>query len=166
MTVTIRPARPGDESGIVRLVRALAEYERAPEAVMLTDEALAEHLFAEPAHVFAHVAEREGRLVGMAVWYPTFSTWTGRPGIHLEDLFVEPPARGAGVAAGLVRALAAEAGTRGWARLDWAVLDWNEPAKGFYRRLGARHHAGWECWRLDGEALGALARPGPLSPPG
>ncbi|HEX6422269.1 MAG TPA: GNAT family N-acetyltransferase [Acidimicrobiales bacterium] len=154
--VKIRPARPGDEGEILRLIRALADYEREPDAVEATAEGLRAHLFADASRVFAHVAERGGRVVGMAVWFLNFSTWTGRHGIYLEDLFVQPDARGAGVARALVRALAAEAAARGCARMDWAVLDWNEPAKAFYRRLGARHDAGWEPWRLDGEALAAL----------
>jgi GNAT superfamily N-acetyltransferase len=157
--VTIRPARPGDEDDILRLIRALAEYEREPDAVEATADGLRAHLFADVPRVLAHVAEQDGRIVGIAVWFLTFSTWTGRHGIYLEDLFVEPEARGGGVARRLVEALAAEARDRGCARLDWAVLDWNEPAKGFYRRLGARHNTDWEPWRLDGEALAALAPP-------
>lgn len=156
MTATIRPARPGDEHDILRLVRALAAYEREPDAVEATAEGLRHHLFGPSPQVFAHVAEQDGEVVGIAVWFLSFSTWTGRHGIYLEDLFVDPAARGGGVAFALVRALAAEARTRGCARIDWAVLDWNALAKGFYRRLGARHNAGWEPWRLDGPELEAL----------
>jgi ribosomal protein S18 acetylase RimI-like enzyme len=160
MTATIRPARPGDEVDILRLIRALARYEREPDSVAASDDGLRDHLFGDAPRVFAHVAEQDGGVVGMAVWFVNFSTWTGRHGIYLEDLIVEPEARGAGVARGLVTALAAEAVARGYARLDWAVLDWNDLAKGFYRRLGARHTAGWEAWRLDGDALTNLARGG------
>jgi GNAT superfamily N-acetyltransferase len=156
MTATIRLARPGDEADIVRLVRALAEYEREPDAVELTAERLRDHLFADVPRVFAHVAEQDGRIVGMAVWFLNFSTWTGRHGIYLEDLFVDPTVRSGGVARGLLGALAAEAKARDCARIEWAVLDWNELAKGFYRRLGARHNQTWEPWRLDGDALTAL----------
>jgi GNAT superfamily N-acetyltransferase len=156
MTVTIRPARPGNEADILRLIKALADYEREPDAVEATAESLRAHLFADAPRVFAHVAEQDGRVVGIAVWFLTFSTWTGRHGIYLEDLFVDPAARGGGVARGLVGALAAEARVQGYARMDWAVLDWNEPAKAFYRRLGARHNVTWEPWRLDGEGLAAL----------
>lgn len=156
MRATIRPARPGDESDILRLIKALAEYEREPDAVETTAEGLRDHLFADTPRAFAHVAELDGEIVGIAVWFLSFSTWTGRHGIYLEDLFVEPSARGGGVAAALLRALAAEAEARGCARMDWAVLDWNEPAKAFYRRHGAWHNETWEMWRIDGTDLAAL----------
>ena len=157
MTVaTIRPARPGDEADILRLIRALADYEREPEAVEATTDGLRAHLFADDPRVFAHVAERGGAVVGIAVWFLSFSTWTGRHSIYLEDLFVDPDARGDGVARALFRALADEAAARDCRRIDWAVLDWNEPAKAFYRRLGAHHNVTWEPWRLEGEALAAL----------
>jgi GNAT superfamily N-acetyltransferase len=156
MTTTIRPARPGDEADILRLIRALADFEREPDAVEATAEGLHAHLFADVPRVFAHVAEQDGRIVGIAVWFLNFSTWTGRHGIYIEDLFVDPTVRGGGVAKGLIRALAAEARVRGCARIEWAVLDWNDLAKDFYRRLGARHNESWEPWRLDGEALAAL----------
>ena len=156
MTATVRPARPGDEHDILRLIRALADYEREPDAVEATAEGLRAHLFGPSPQVFAFVAEQDGGVVGIAVWFLSFSTWTGRHGIYLEDLFVDPAARGGGVAFALVRALAAEARARGCARLEWAVLDWNTLAKGFYRRLGARHNATWEPWRLDGPELAAL----------
>jgi len=156
MTTTIRPARPGDEVGILRLINELAAYEREPDAVEATAAGLAAHLFAATPRVFAHVAEHDGGIVGIAVWFLTFSTWTGRHGIYLEDLFVDPGVRGGGVARGLFRALAREAEARGCARIDWAVLDWSDLAKGFYRGLGARHNDTWEPWRLDGDALAAL----------
>jgi GNAT superfamily N-acetyltransferase len=156
MTATIRPARPGDEIDILRLIRALAEYEREPDAVENTVDDLRAHLFGAAPRVFAHVAELDGRVVGIAVWFVNYSTWTGRHGIYLEDLFVDPAARGHGVARGLVRALAAEAEAQGYARIEWAVLDWNELAKAFYRSLGARQNDTWEPWRLTGPALAAL----------
>ncbi|MFD2499676.1 GNAT family N-acetyltransferase [Rhizorhabdus histidinilytica] len=113
-------------------------------------------LFGDGAKVFAHVAEQGGRVVGIAVWFFNFSTWTGRHGLYLEDLFVDPDARGGGVARALFQALGREAEAHDCARIDWGVLDWNELAKGFYRRLGGRHMEGWEPWRLDGDALAAL----------
>ena len=113
-TATARPARPGDEHDILRLIHALADYEREPDAVEITAEGLAAHLFADDPRVFAHVAEQDGRIVGIALWFLNFSTWTGRHGIYLEDLFVDPAARGAGGAAEhLFEALAAEAAGAG-----------------------------------------------------
>ena len=153
---TIRRARPGDEHDILRLIRALADYERELDAVEATAEGLRAHLFADDPRVFAHVADQGGRVVAIAVWFLNFSTWTGRHGIYLEDLFVDPDVRGGGIADGLFKALAAEAGARDCARIDWAVLDWNDLAKRFYRRIGARHQSDWEAWRIDGEALTAL----------
>ena len=152
----VRRARPGDEHDILRLIHALAASERAPDAVEATPEGLAALLFADGAKVFAHVAEQDGRVVGIAVWFFNFSTWTGRHGVYLEDLFVDPDARGGGVARALFQALGREAQVHDCARIDWGVLDWNELAKGFYRRLGARHMEGWEPWRIDGDALAAL----------
>jgi len=153
---TIRRARPGDEHDILRLVHALATYERQPDAVKATADALAALLFGDDPKVFAHVAEQDGAVVGIAVWFLNFSTWTGRHGIYLEDLFVDPRLRGGGVARALFKALAEEAKAQDCARIDWGVLDWNELAKGFYRRMGARHMSEWEPWRLDGDALAAL----------
>jgi GNAT superfamily N-acetyltransferase len=146
MTATIRRPRPGDEHDIIRLVQALATYERMPDAVEATPWGLAAQLFGDNPKVFAHVAEQDGKVVGIAVWFFNYSTWTGRHGIYLEDLFVDPDARGGGIARALFEALAD-------ARLDWGVLDWNDLAKGFYRRMDARHNQGWEPWRLDGDAL-------------
>jgi len=160
MTTTIRRARPGDEHDIVRLVRALACYEREPDAVEATAEGLAALLFGKEPKVFAHVAEQDDRVVGIAVWFFNFSTWTGRHGIYLEDLFVDPAVRGGGVARALFMALGEAAKAHDCARLDWGVLDWNELAKGFYRRIGARHMEAWEPWRLDGAALKALQSDG------
>jgi len=158
MTLLIRTARPGDEHDILKLVRALATYERAADAVQATPEGLAAALFAEHPKVFAHVAELDGLIVGMAVWFFNYSTWTGRHGIYLEDLFVDPEARGAGVARALFLALAGEAKRHGCARIDWAVLDWNEPAMAFYRRIGGRPSVGWQPWRLEGAAYERLTR--------
>jgi GNAT superfamily N-acetyltransferase len=157
MTVSVRPARAGDEREILRMIRALALYEHEPDAVKATEESLRMMLFGPEPKVFAHLAERDRKTVGLAVWFLNFSTWTGRHGIYLEDLFVDPEARRAGVARALFKALAAEAQARDCARIDWAVLDWNEPAKDFYRRIGARRAEGWEPWRLDGAALASLA---------
>jgi GNAT superfamily N-acetyltransferase len=154
----VRRARADDVPAILRLIRALATYEREPDAVHATEQMLNETLFGTDVRVFAHVAEIEDEIAGMAVWFLNYSTWTGRPGIYLEDLFVSETARGTGAGRALFRALAREAVEKGYARIDWAVLDWNEPAKHFYRAIGARRQTGWEPWRLDGEALKAMAR--------
>lgn len=151
--VTVRRARPGDEHDILRLIRALADYEREPDAVEATPEGLAARLFGDDPKVFAHIASQDDKAVGIAVWFFNFSTWTGRHGIYLEDLFVDPAARDGGIARALFEALGAEAKANDCARIDWNVLDWNERAKGFYRRIGARHLEDWEPWRLDGKAL-------------
>ncbi len=154
--VTVRRARPGDEHDILRLIRALADYEREPDAVEATPEGLAARLFGDDPKVFAHIASLDDKAVGIAVWFFNFSTWTGRHGIYLEDLFVDPAARDGGIARALFEALGAEAKANDCARIDWNVLDWNERAKGFYRRIGARHLEDWEPWRIDGKALARL----------
>ena len=160
MKPTIRRAEPADVPDMLRLIVALAVYEREPDAVKATDASLGETLFRENAQVFAHVAVLDGRVVGVALWFETYSTWTGRPSLYLEDLFVDEAARGHGIGRLVFRALAAEAKARGCARLDWAVLDWNESARGFYRALGAHHSTGWQPWRLEGDALDRLAAEG------
>jgi GNAT superfamily N-acetyltransferase len=155
---SIRTARPDDVPVIRALVQELADYEREPEAVEATEADLHAALFgAEPA-AWAHVAEVDGEVVGFALWYRTFSTWKGRPGLWLEDLYVRPPARGHGIGKALLVELAQLCVARGWPRFEWWVLDWNEPAQGFYRTLGARPEDAWTVWRVDGEALAALAR--------
>lgn len=156
MTLIVRHAVRADVADMLRLIVALAVYEREPDAVRATEASLAETLFGEGAQVFAHVAEADGRVVGVALWFQTFSTWTGRPSLYLEDLFVEESARG-GAGRALMAALAREAKARDCARIDWAVLDWNEPAKRFYTALGARPSTGWEPWRIEGAALARLA---------
>lgn len=158
MKVTARKAKDGDEGDILRLVQALADYENASDAVKATVPSLRAILFGDNPRAFAHVAEQDGRVVGIAVWFFNFSTWTGRHGIYLEDLFIEPSVRGQGVARLLFQALAVEAKAQDCARIEWAVLDWNELGKGLYRRLGAHHKADWEPWRLDGAALDALTQ--------
>jgi GNAT superfamily N-acetyltransferase len=157
VTLEIRWARPGDEAEVLRLVKGLAVYERAPDAVQTTEAMLTETLFGANPQVFAFLAELDGRVVGLALWFLTYSTWTGRPSLYLEDLFVDEPARGNGAARALMARLAQEAKARDCARMDWAVLDWNVDAMAFYERLGARRQTGWEPWRLHGDALDRLA---------
>ena len=153
----IRPAAPGDVPVLLELVHELATYEREPDAVEATEADLARALF-EDGTCSAHVAELDGQVVGFALWYPTFSTWTGRPGLWLEDLFVRPVARGTGLGKSLLQALAQVCVERGYGRFEWWVLDWNEPAIGFYRRLGALPMEEWTTYRLTGSALASLAR--------
>ncbi len=157
MSVTIRTARPGDEADILRLITALAVYETEPDAVKATEDSLRATLFGDVPRVWAHLAELDGRVVGLALWFLTYSTWTGKPTLYLEDLFVEETARGTGTGLALFRALAAEAKARDCGRMDWAVLDWNETAKRFYSHIGGQQTTGWETWRLEGEALERLA---------
>lgn len=157
MTVHIRPARPGDEQGILDCIRALAEYEREPDAVQNTVPALTETLFGADPKAFAHVAERDGAIVGIALWFLTYSTWTGTHGIWLEDLYVRESERGSGTGTALLATLARECVTRGYARLEWTVLDWNEPAIGFYRSIGAVPMDEWTTQRLTGPAIAELA---------
>ena len=156
--MTIRHAEPADVPLIASLIRELAEYERDPGAAKATDEDLHRALFGDRPVAECLIGEVEGVAQGMALFFANFSTWTGRQGIYLEDLFVRPEARGKGLGKGLLRAVAAIAGERGCARMEWAVIDWNEPAIGFYRALGARPMDQWTVWRLDGEALGEVAR--------
>jgi len=153
----IRPARPEDAPAILALVRDLAEYERALHEVEATEEQLHQALFGPDPRAYALVAEHEGAVAGFAVWFLTFSTWLGRHGVYLEDLFVRPELRGLGYGRALLHELARICVARGYGRLEWAVLDWNEPAIGFYRSLGAEAQQEWTVHRIRGEALKRLA---------
>jgi GNAT superfamily N-acetyltransferase len=156
----IRAARPGDVAAMVDLIGELADYERARHEVRITEPDLHDALFGASPAVFAHVAEADGEVVGLALWFLTFSTWLGRHGIYLEDLYVRPDQRGNGWGRALLATLAAIAVERGYGRVEWAVLDWNEPAIGFYRSIGAVSMDEWTTYRLTGDALGALAADG------
>jgi len=156
----VRFAGPGDLDVIIELIRALAEYEREPDAVRLERDLLEQHLFGPRPYAEVLLAEDEVGVQGFALFFHNFSTWEGRPGIYLEDLFVRPEARGRGYGRALLARLAALAVERGCARLEWAVLDWNEPAIGFYRALGAVAMDEWTTYRLTGEALARLADAG------
>jgi GNAT superfamily N-acetyltransferase len=153
----IRWAGVDDGPAIVGLIGDLATYERAAHEVQITAADLHTALFAEQPAVFALVADVDGAVVGVAVWFLTFSTWLGRHGIYLEDLYVRPEHRGAGHGRALLAALAAIAVERGYGRVEWAVLDWNEPARGFYRALGATTQDEWTVHRLTGDALHRVA---------
>lgn len=154
---TLREARPGDEPGILRCIHALAVYEREPDAVENTVAAIEASLFGDEPQVFAHVVERESEIVGIAVWFVTYSTWTGRHGIWLEDLFVDEAQRAHGYGKALLASLASVCVERGYTRFEWSVLDWNAPAVGFYRSIGAEPMSEWTTQRLTGDALAALA---------
>lgn len=157
-TPTVRAAGPGDVPVIVRLVHELADYEKAADECGLTDAQLRAALFGPDPSAGALVAVTgSGAVVGCAIWFRTFSTWEGVAGMHLEDLYVSPPHRGDGHGFRLLAALAAECARRGWARLEWNVLDWNTPAIGFYRAIGAGPNEGWTTYRLTGGPLAELA---------
>jgi len=155
-TPTIRPARPADVPAIVRLCYELAVYERAPEEFVMTADQLEAALFARAPALFAHVAEVDGEIGGIALWFLSFSTWRGTHGLYLEDLIVGPSVRRGGLGRLLLKALAEICVERGYARLEWSVLDWNEPAHKFYRSIGAAPNDEWTVWRLTDDALTAL----------
>ncbi len=152
----IRPTEPADVPAVVRLVHELAAYERAPDQCHLTEVQLNAALFGAQPALYGHVALDENIVVGCSLWFLNFSTWRGVHGIYLEDLFVQPAQRGKGLGRALLVTLAQECVRRGYARLEWAVLDWNEPSIGFYRSLGAQPQDDWSIFRLDGEALASL----------
>lgn len=155
--VTLRPATPRDVDLIHALIVELATYERAPEQVTGTPQLLERALFGPRPSAEAMIAELDGEPAGFALFHGTFSTWECRPGIWLEDLYVRPQHRRAGIGAAFLQALARVTVERGCARLEWNVLDWNEPALDFYARLGAQRLDDWELHRLDGEALQRVA---------
>ena len=155
--IQVRPATPADVSVILRFVRELAAFEREPDAVTATESVLAAALFGESPAAEAVLAEREGEPVGFALFFHNFSTWEGRRGLYLEDLYVTPAARGQGAGAALLRHLAALAVARGCARFEWSVLDWNEDAIAFYRAMGAVGQEEWTVQRVSGAALARLA---------
>ena len=157
MTVAIRPAIAADVPLILRFVRELAEYEREPDAVKATEPMLTEALFGGRPTAEALIAERDGNPLGFALFFQNFSTWTGRPGIYLEDLYVTPASRGTGAGTALLRHLAGIALDRDCARFEWAVLDWNTPAIDFYRAMGAEAMDEWTVQRVTGDALVKLA---------
>jgi len=153
----LREARPGDESGILAAIEGLAVYEREPDAVENTATALTASLFGAEPRAFAHVVERESEIVGIAIWFLTYSTWTGRHGIWLEDLYVDEAQRGRGYGKALITSLAEVCIERGYSRLEWTVLDWNAPAVEFYRAIGAAPMSEWTTQRLAGGELAELA---------
>ena len=145
----IRPAAASDVPAILALIRELAEYERSASSVVATEDLLRTALFGPSPAAFCHVAEDGGEVVGMALWFLNFSTWQGRHGLYLEDLYVRPSHRGSGLGKALLETLVGIARERGYGRVEWVVLDWNTPAHDFYRSLGAEPMDDWTVWRLD-----------------
>lgn len=154
----IRSATPADADTVFRFIEELARYEQEPEAVVCTADELRAQLASEAPPFSCLLAEIDGEAVGFALYFFNYSTWRGRPGLYLEDLFVLPEARGRGAGKRLLRELARVAVERGCARMEWAVLDWNATAIGFYESLGARRLDGWSLFRLTDRALVALAQ--------
>lgn len=157
MTITIRPATLGDVPLIASLIRALAEYEKLAHEVRFDEAVLREKLFGPRPYAEVVIGEIDGVPQGFALFFHNFSTFEGKPGIYLEDLFVQPQARGSGLGKALLAHLAALAVERDCARLEWSVLDWNAPSIGFYKSLGARAMDEWTVMRVDGAALAQLA---------
>jgi GNAT superfamily N-acetyltransferase len=154
---TIRPADKADIPIILQLIRDLATYERAPDEVTATERRLADVLFGEKPSAEVALAFEEDTPVGFAVFFHNFSTWLGRPGLYLEDLFVKPDARGKGYGRALLVYLAKIARDRGCGRMEWAVLNWNKPAIEFYDKLGAKPMDEWTVYRLTGDTINRLA---------
>jgi GNAT superfamily N-acetyltransferase len=153
----IRPATPADVPVIAALIRALAEYEKLADAVCFDEAKNAEHLFGQRAYAECLLAEPDGVAVGFALFFHNYSTFLGKPGIYLEDLFVIPEHRGRGLGKALLAGIGKLAVERDCGRIEWSVLDWNSPAIGFYESLGAKPVDGWTVYRMTGESIQKLA---------
>jgi len=150
----VRTVEPADVPAVVAMVHELAAYERAPQECGLTEQQLTAALFGAVPALYGHLAlDADGRPAGFALWFLNFSTWRGVHGIYLEDLYVQPRSRGEGLGRALLTELARICADRGYARLEWWVLDWNSPAHDFYRGMGAAPMEEWTVWRLTGDAL-------------
>jgi GNAT superfamily N-acetyltransferase len=158
LSFSIRKAEPDDAPDLIRLIRALAEYEKLLDRFENDEALVREAFFGEAPRVFCDIAEVEGEPVGYAMWFYSYSTFTGRHGIYLEDVYVMPEHRGAGIGKAFLQGLAARCVAERLTRLEWSVLDWNEPSIGFYRSLGANPLEGWTGFRLAGDALAQLGR--------
>ena len=158
MSLYIRCVRPGEAGLVLSLLRELAEYEKLLHEFEVTEADIEVALFGDKPILFCEIAEWESEPVGFAVWFLNFSTFSGRPGIYLEDLFVRPPQRGKGIGKALLAHLAKECVANGWSRLQWSVLDWNTPSIEFYKSLGAVLMDEWTICKLSGPALTALAK--------
>lgn len=156
--MSVREATKQDAREILRLIQGLADYEREPDAVKTTEEDLLRDGFGENPFFHCLIAEdNDGQVRGFALYFFTWSTWTGRPSLYLEDLFVEPKARGQNLGYSLLKHLARIAVEKKCKRFEWSVLDWNQLARDFYHQIGAHHKEGWLPYRLEGQALDALA---------
>lgn len=153
----IRPAVADDAALILRLIRDLARYERAEDAVQTDEAGLRASLFGADARAQALICEADGQPIGYAVYFYNYSTWLGRNGLYLEDLYVDPAHRGVGAGKALLQYLARQAVAEGCGRFEWSVLDWNQPAIDFYEAVGARAQDEWTVYRLQGEALARFA---------
>lgn len=156
--ITIRSATPADVPALFSLIQALAEYEKLSDAVTGNPEQLADHLFGVRPCIEAIVADLAGQVVGFALFFPSYSTFLTKPGIYLEDLFVLPEYRSQGIGRALLTHLAQLAVDRDCGRLEWSVLDWNKPAIGFYKRMGATILPDWQTCRVIGDALTTMAQ--------
>ncbi|MEX5384868.1 GNAT family N-acetyltransferase [Cronobacter muytjensii] len=153
MSYTIRPARPEDATAIFNMIYELAVYEKAPQEVVTTPDEIRDTLFGEGSKTEALICEAEDKAVGYAVFFTSYSTWLGRNGIYMEDLYISPAYRGKGAGRALLKSIAQCAVKRRCGRLEWSVLDWNQPAIDFYLSIGAVPQSEWIRYRLDGEAL-------------
>ncbi|MCP3476307.1 GNAT family N-acetyltransferase [Bradyrhizobium sp. CCGUVB1N3] len=161
MSFNIRRARPGEAGLVLSFIRELAEYEKLTHEVEATEAMIAEALFGANPRLYCAITEWDGEAVGFAVWFVNFSTFSGRHGIYLEDLYVRPSHRGKGIGKALLTYLAKECVENGWSRLQWAVLDWNAPSIAFYKSLGAVMMNDWTLCRVTGDALTRLAGKAP-----
>ena len=161
MSLVIRRAQSGEAGLVLAFVRELAEYEKLLHELEASEAMIAEALFGENPRLSCAIAEWDGAPVGFAVWFVNFSTFSGRHGVYLEDLFVRPSHRGKGIGKALLTYLARECVANGWSRLQWAVLDWNAPSIAFYKSLGAVLMDEWTVCRINDEALAALAKAKP-----
>lgn len=160
MSMTIRQATPADAKAIYDMIYELAVYEKAPEQVVTTVDEIKSSLFASDSKTEALICEIDNQVAGYAVFFTSYSTWLGRNGIYMEDLYISPDFRGNGAGKALLRTIAQLAVKRGCGRLEWSVLDWNQPAIDFYLSIGALPQSEWVRYRMDGEALAAFAESG------
>jgi len=156
--MSIRPATIADTEEILAMIYELALYEKAPDEAKATREQIIDTFFSQDPKVFCEIVEVDGAVAGLAIWFLNYSTWQGKHGIYLEDLFIRPEFRGAGYGKALLKHLASICDDRGYGRFQWWVLDWNEPAIEFYKSLGAVAMDEWTVYRVSGEALTNLAR--------